>query len=57
VRGALHQRLAEGLKGAEAALQLDRFFGVPAPDALLELVEKQGLFLGQRRPFGCRPAR
>ena len=51
VRGSLHQRLAEGLEGGEAALQLDRILGVPAPDAGLELVETQGLALGQRCPF------
>ena len=56
MRGALPQRLAEGLESGEAALQLKRVFGVPAPDALLELVETQGLSLGQRRLFCSRAA-
>jgi len=57
VPGRLRQRLAEGLEGGQAALQLDRVLGVAAPDALLELVETQGLSLGQRCPLRFRTAR
>lgn len=43
-------------RAVRPALQLDRILGVPAPDAVLELVETQGLSLGQRCPFRVRTA-
>jgi hypothetical protein len=56
LRGASRQRLAESLEGVRPALQLDRIHGVPAPSAILELVETQGLSPGQRCPFRFRTA-
>jgi hypothetical protein len=44
-------------RAVRPALQLDRILGIPAPDAVLELVETQGLSLGQRCPFRFRTAR